>query len=547
MKYSVLFICIISCSVFGYHSDDLYLEYLDVSLNYSHAAGDMVITPQSESSFYSSVFRLSLERKLKRMSWWGKAGIISTSFDDTSETAVEDIELGMGFYLKRSKYGTRWQFVGSLYIPVSDPSSGVVFTSPLLIPIDDSTDQGGFTSGNIFYSLGTRFSHSIFPLRPLPVGLDISLLIHIPNNDILDMWFEFDSKFSFSRWDLIEPYLYTEALFCRNSKTVNGTPLISTGVGVTLFSEKRITVHSHILWGVTNSELERYRSTDSSFFQYSQTVPNRFKFELSFTYSIPTRGDADFDAVPDKVDNCIYTAEDRDGYFDHDGCPDDDNDSDGIVDLSDSCPNMPEDYDGYQDSDGCPEYDNDLDSITDESDSCPNDPEDFDLFEDRDGCPEYDNDGDGIVDMEDDCPLLKEVYNSESDSDGCPDIQVLEDQLIIQGAIYFDSDSYELTSRDTIFIEELISRVSTELLIKIEIIGHTDSTAETDYNYELGYNRVEAVGNLFLDHQGIGISEEQITLTNRGEDVPYTVVNNKDGLSLNRRVDIQIWMERQGE
>ncbi len=546
MKNSVLLMCLIFCFVSGYHSDDLYLEYLDLGVSYSHSSGVMADKPQSKTQFYSRSYEFSLERKLKRMSWWGKAGIISNSFDEVHETGVQDIELGVGFYLKRAKYGTRWQFVGSLYIPVSDPSSGVVFTSPLLIPIDDSTDQGGFTSGNISYSLGTHFSHSLFPLRPVPVGLDISLLFHIPNNDNLDLWIEFDSKFTFSQWRLVEPYIYSEALFSRNSKTVNGSPLISAGVGVTLFSEKRITVHSHMLWGIGTSEITRFRSVDDTVFtSYSQTVPKQYKFEISFTYSIPTRGDADFDSVPDKIDNCIYTAEDRDGYFDHDGCPDDDNDSDGIVDLLDSCPNIPEDYDGFEDSDGCPEYDNDLDSIEDLSDSCPNEPEDYDFYEDSDGCPEYDNDGDGIVDSEDDCPLLKEIYNTESDSDGCPDVQVLEDHLIIEGAIYFDSDSYELTSRDTIFIDELLARVSTESLNKIEIIGHTDSTAETSYNYELGHNRVEVVGNLF--NSAPDIPKELVIITNRGEGAPFTDVDSKDGLSLNRRVDIQIWMERQGE
>ena len=69
-----------------------------------------------------------------------------------------------------------------------------------------------------------------------------------------------------------------------------------------------------------------------------------------------------------------------------------DSDGDGILDTADACPKAPEDRDGFEDSDGCPDDDNDGDRFNDFVDKCPNEPEDMDGFEDSDGCPDLDND-----------------------------------------------------------------------------------------------------------------------------------------------------------
>lgn|GEM_PF-2492470 len=69
----------------------------------------------------------------------------------------------------------------------------------------------------------------------------------------------------------------------------------------------------------------------------------------------PKRADGDGDGVPDDEDRCLSEREDRDGWLDHDGCPDPDNDGDGISDQVDQCPNIPEVIDGVADIDGCPD------------------------------------------------------------------------------------------------------------------------------------------------------------------------------------------------
>jgi hypothetical protein len=179
------------------------------------------------------------------------------------------------------------------------------------------------------------------------------------------------------------------------------------------------------------------------------------RFFASVGYAPDVR-DSDGDGIPNDRDKCPLIPEDKDGFQDEDGCPDDDNDGDGIPDSEDKCPNQAEDHDGFEDDDGCPDLDNDKDGIPDLQDRCPNDPEDgkppfpkdgcpadkrdsdgdgipdsadscpqqeedFDGFEDGDGCPELDNDNDGIPDTADKCPLCPEDKDGFQDEDGCPD------------------------------------------------------------------------------------------------------------------------------
>lgn len=179
----------------------------------------------------------------------------------------------------------------------------------------------------------------------------------------------------------------------------------------------------------------------------------------------PDFRDSDGDGIANDKDNCPLVPEDKDGFEDRDGCPDDDNDGDRRPDSMDKCPDQAEDLDGFEDDDGCPESDNDKDGIDDFDDRCPTeaedgkkpfdkdgcpsdkrdtdvdgimdnvdrcveDPEDEDGFEDWDGCPEEDNDKDGIPDEADQCPLCMEDKDGFEDEDGCPELDNDKDGVV---------------------------------------------------------------------------------------------------------------------
>lgn len=179
----------------------------------------------------------------------------------------------------------------------------------------------------------------------------------------------------------------------------------------------------------------------------------------------PDLRDSDGDGVPNGRDQCKSIPEDRDGWQDRDGCPDDDNDGDRRDDTVDKCVNEAEDIDGFDDDDGCPELDNDGDGIADlddkcamdkedgaepspkdgcpagkrdsdgdalpdNIDACPASAEDVDGFEDEDGCPEADNDKDGVPDATDACLLCPEDKDGFEDADGCPDLDDDKDGVV---------------------------------------------------------------------------------------------------------------------
>jgi OmpA-OmpF porin, OOP family len=148
----------------------------------------------------------------------------------------------------------------------------------------------------------------------------------------------------------------------------------------------------------------------------------QFRGFVGFMY-VREVSDSDGDGIPDNKDQCPNEPEDKDGYHDDDGCPDDDNDGDGIKDKADKCPNDPETLNGINDQDGCPDEvpDTDKDGIPDNLDKCPTEggPKIITKEGPNYGCP--DTDGDTIPDKLDKCPDKAEDFDGFEDKDGCPE------------------------------------------------------------------------------------------------------------------------------
>jgi len=131
--------------------------------------------------------------------------------------------------------------------------------------------------------------------------------------------------------------------------------------------------------------------------------------------------DEDHDGLRDDpaIDRCIGLPEDRDGFEDHDGCPED-NDQDPIPDEEDRCPTVNEDEDGFEDDDGCPDPDNDRDGVLDTADQCPDEAQGDRPDPARNGCPAPDRDGDGVLNAQDQCPDEARGEHPDPARNGCP-------------------------------------------------------------------------------------------------------------------------------
>ncbi|MBL8681142.1 MAG: hypothetical protein JNK05_18330 [Myxococcales bacterium] len=138
---------------------------------------------------------------------------------------------------------------------------------------------------------------------------------------------------------------------------------------------------------------------------------------IAFT---PRALDDDQDGVREMDDRCPNLREDRDGFEDNDGCPDNDNDQDRIPDDRDQCPNQPEDADNFRDTDGCPEPDNDGDNVIDADDRCADEAAGPRPDPDNRGCPIRDRDGDEVLDGDDQCPDEAVGVRADPARRGCP-------------------------------------------------------------------------------------------------------------------------------
>ena len=71
----------------------------------------------------------------------------------------------------------------------------------------------------------------------------------------------------------------------------------------------------------------------------------------------------------------------------------------------------------------------------------------------------------------------------------------------------------------------------------INVIGHTDSTGDAAYNFDLSQRRAQAVASVLIN---AGVSVSRIRSIGRGEDAPIASNLDANGRALNRRVEIVI-------
>jgi outer membrane protein OmpA-like peptidoglycan-associated protein len=310
-----------------------------------------------------------------------------------------------------------------------------------------------------------------------------------------------------------------------------------------------------------------------------------------------TPADSDGDGVPDDVDRCPATPEDKDGFEDEDGCPEPDNDGDGIVDAKDKCPLDAETINGFRDDDGCPDEaddsdhdgvpfdadrcpfepgngpdgcphaplpklafdgfpgltagmkpedaarsDLDHDGIPDEADACPLSPEDKDGFEDEDGCPEPDNDGDGIADAKDKCPLAAENINGVNDTDGCPDVgpgavTIEAHQLVLNDVVRFKTGAATLEPASSPLLKQVAARLQGAASLSVEIDGHTDDVGNAATNIKLSKKRAEAIRAFLVK---AGVRPARLVAKGFGPTRPRASNLTADGRAQNRRVEFLI-------
>jgi OOP family OmpA-OmpF porin len=200
-----------------------------------------------------------------------------------------------------------------------------------------------------------------------------------------------------------------------------------------------------------------------------------------------------------------------------------DADNDGVVDSKDQCPGTAAGV--AVDDKGCA-IDSDGDGVVDASDRCPDTP--AGVAVDADGC-ELDSDGDGVVDSRDECPNTP--ANAKVNEVGCA-IQIVLQNILFE--LNSDKISGDYSGALNSVADSLKSRPD---ITSIEVIGHTDSTGEADYNLVLSERRAKAVADYLVE---LGVNQALFTTSGMGESSPIADNSTKDGRAQNRRVELKL-------
>jgi len=86
------------------------------------------------------------------------------------------------------------------------------------------------------------------------------------------------------------------------------------------------------------------------------------------------------------------------------------------------------------------------------------------------------------------------------------------------------------------YLDDLVAKLKTTNE-KVNLVGHTDSTASASRNMSLGLKRANAIKNLLIRK---GLSADRIITESKGETAPIASNDTSEGRQQNRRVELTI-------
>jgi len=112
-------------------------------------------------------------------------------------------------------------------------------------------------------------------------------------------------------------------------------------------------------------------------------------------------------------------------------------------------------------------------------------------------------------------------------------------QIIWQGEINFDFDSYEVTPAAEQMLMEAGQKMEEHKESLVELVGYTDQTGSNKYNLVLGEKRAESVKRFFADR--LGVSLYRMFTLSYGKEKPLVMPDQAQSSSKNRRVKVIVW------
>ncbi|GEM_PF-1081587 len=116
--------------------------------------------------------------------------------------------------------------------------------------------------------------------------------------------------------------------------------------------------------------------------------------------------------------------------------------------------------------------------------------------------------------------------------------------LRVGSKLLFEFNSYSLKPNAYSVLDQVVEYLKGMSYKKIIVSGHTDNVGSKKYNYQLSLKRASAVANYLISK---GIPKEKVEIVGYGESRPLYPNNTEENRAKNRRVEIEVLKECEGE
>jgi OmpA-OmpF porin, OOP family len=116
--------------------------------------------------------------------------------------------------------------------------------------------------------------------------------------------------------------------------------------------------------------------------------------------------------------------------------------------------------------------------------------------------------------------------------------------VVTEASVHFGFDKDNLTKEAKDTLDHFASEVSNTKGYIITLVGGTDSTGPSDYNYGLSQRRADSVIQYLASQHNI--PAHKIYLIGLGKDKPVDSNKTRDGRAKNRRVDVRLMTNSTG-
>jgi outer membrane protein OmpA-like peptidoglycan-associated protein len=134
--------------------------------------------------------------------------------------------------------------------------------------------------------------------------------------------------------------------------------------------------------------------------------------------------------------------------------------------------------------------------------------------------------------------VLEDSLNNVDEKSGDANAGELINDKPLNGKVYFDFASREITDDSETFLREFISEFYLREKSMIIVTGHTDDVGTNQFNQKLSLQRAESVRQKLIS---FGIDEAQVIVKGKGEEEPLVPNNSEEQRARNRRVEITFY------